>query len=66
VATAYDEQRGGTRAAANFFDGVAPFPIAATGDKDARLQANGYVNGSDADSRQAPIRPRRKRTDHLN
>jgi predicted porin len=44
VATAYDEQRGGTNAAANFFDGVAPFPIADSGDKDARLQANGYVN----------------------
>jgi len=44
VATAYDEQHGGTNAAANFFDGVAPFPIASSGDKDARLQANGYVN----------------------
>ncbi|SIT44159.1 Porin (modular protein) [Paraburkholderia piptadeniae] len=44
VATAYDEQRGGTNAAANFFDGTAPFPIKSSGDKDARLQANGYVN----------------------
>lgn len=44
VATAYDEQRGGTNAAANFFDGVAPFAIHGSGDKDARLQANGYVN----------------------
>ena len=43
VATSYDEQRGGTNAAANFFDGVAPFPIASGSDKDARLQANGYV-----------------------
>ncbi|KXU86827.1 hypothetical protein CR51_36805 [Caballeronia megalochromosomata] len=44
VATAYDEQHGGTNAAANFFDGVAPFSIASGSDKDARLQANGYVN----------------------
>ncbi|HXZ06996.1 MAG TPA: porin [Paraburkholderia sp.] len=44
VATAYDEQRGGTNAAANFFDGIAPFPITSSADKDARLQANGYVN----------------------
>ncbi|WP_087753103.1 porin [Paraburkholderia caledonica] len=44
VATAYDEQRGGTNAAANFFDGVAPFKTSSSGDKDARLQANGYVN----------------------
>jgi predicted porin len=41
-ATAYDEQRGGTNAAANFFDGVAPFPLT-SGDKDARILANGYV-----------------------
>ncbi|SAK65233.1 porin [Caballeronia catudaia] len=44
VATAYDEQHGGMNARANFFDGVAPFAIASSGDKDARLQANGYVN----------------------
>ncbi|MDR7007425.1 porin [Paraburkholderia strydomiana] len=44
VATAYDEQRGGTNAAANFFDGVVPFKTSSSGDKDARLQANGYVN----------------------
>jgi predicted porin len=44
LATAYDEQRGGKGAAANFFNGVAPFPIASGSDKDARLQANGYVN----------------------
>lgn len=44
LATSYDEQRGGTNAAANFFDGVTPFHIASSGDKDARLQANGYVN----------------------
>ena len=44
VATAYDEQRGGTNAAASFFDGVVPFKTSSSGDKDARLQANGYVN----------------------
>jgi len=44
VATAYDEQRGGTNAAANFFDGVAPFRTSSGSDKDARVQANGYVN----------------------
>jgi predicted porin len=44
AATAYEEQRGGTNAAANFFDGAAPFPIASSGDKDARLLANAYVN----------------------
>jgi predicted porin len=44
VATAYDEQRGGKNAAANFFNGVAPIGIGGSGDKDARLQANGYVN----------------------
>lgn len=43
VATAYDEQRGGTNAAANFFDGVVAFPIASGADKDARTQANGYA-----------------------
>ncbi|SAK60965.1 outer membrane porin protein [Caballeronia temeraria] len=44
LATSYDEQRGGTNAAANFFDGVTPLHITSSGDKDARLQANGYVN----------------------
>lgn len=44
VATAYDEQRGGVNAAANFFNGIAPFPITASSDKDARVQANGYIN----------------------
>ncbi len=43
VATAYDEQRGGTNAAVNFFDGVAPLPITSANDKDARFQANGYM-----------------------
>lgn len=43
LASAYDEQRGGTNAAANFFDGIAPGAIASSGAKDARVQANGYV-----------------------
>jgi predicted porin len=44
LATSYEEQRGGANAAANFFDGVTPLHITSSGDKDARLQANGYVN----------------------
>lgn len=43
VATAYDQQRGGANAAANFFDGVAPFALTSNRDKDSRIQANGYV-----------------------
>jgi predicted porin len=39
----YDQQRGGTNAAANFFDGVATTPIPSSGDKDTRAQANAYV-----------------------
>jgi len=42
TAVAYDEQRGGAGAAANFFDGVAPFPFTNPGDKDVRIQASGY------------------------
>jgi predicted porin len=44
VATAYDEQRGGPSAAANFFDGVAPFPLTSSQDKDARTYLGGYLN----------------------
>jgi len=43
VATAYSRQHGGTNAAANFFDGVAPQPLASGDDYDARMQANGYL-----------------------
>jgi predicted porin len=43
VATAYGEQRGGTNAVASFFDGIGTFPIASGADKDARIEANGYV-----------------------
>jgi len=42
VAGAYDEQRGGPGAAANFFDGTAPFALSDPGDKDVRMQLNGY------------------------
>ncbi|SAL63908.1 porin [Caballeronia arvi] len=40
----YDQQRGGTNAAANFFDGVATTPLTSSGDKDTRIQANVYVS----------------------
>jgi predicted porin len=43
VATAYDEQRGGPSAAANLFDGAAPLALTNPGDKDVRIQLNGYV-----------------------
>jgi predicted porin len=39
----YDQQRGGTNTAANFFDGVATTPMPSSGDKDSRAQANAYV-----------------------
>ncbi|AIO34218.1 porin [Burkholderia pseudomultivorans] len=42
VAAAYDEQRGGAGAAANFYDGVAPVAFTQPGDKDVRMQLNGY------------------------
>ncbi|MGH8777952.1 porin [Paraburkholderia sp.] len=44
VAAAYDEQRGGASAAANFFDGVTPFPLTSGADKDVRMQLNGWAN----------------------
>lgn len=44
VAAAYDEQRGGATAAANFFDGVAPLPLTNGADKDVRMQLNGWAN----------------------
>jgi predicted porin len=43
IATAYDQQHGGTNAAANFYDGVAPFALTSSEDKDSRIQVNGYV-----------------------
>lgn len=42
VAGAYDEQRGGPGAAANLYDGTAPFALTQSGDKDVRMQLNGY------------------------
>jgi predicted porin len=44
VAAAYDEQRGGASAAANFFDGAATFPLTSGADKDLRMQLNGWAN----------------------
>jgi predicted porin len=43
VAASYDEQRGGPGAAANFFNGVAPIALTQSGDKDTRMQLNGYL-----------------------
>lgn len=43
IAAAYDQQHGGTNGGASFFDGVAPFPLSSSDDKDKRVQANGYV-----------------------
>jgi predicted porin len=43
IATAYDEQRGGSTAAANFFDGVASVPLTNSGDRDSRIYANGWL-----------------------
>lgn len=43
VSAAYDEQRGGTGAAANFFNGLAPFGLTNEGDKDVRMLASGYA-----------------------
>ncbi|BAO90862.1 porin [Caballeronia cordobensis] len=39
----YDEQRGGTGAAANFFDGVPPVPMTSASDIDSRLLVAGHV-----------------------
>lgn len=43
AAASYDEQRGGTGAAASFFDGATAIPLTDAADKDARLQLNGYT-----------------------
>lgn len=45
VAGAWDEQRGGAGAAANFFNGAAAVPLTSSSDKDTRWQLNGYVKG---------------------
>jgi predicted porin len=39
----YDQQRGGTNAAANFFDGIATTPLTHSSDRDTRIQANAYL-----------------------
>jgi predicted porin len=43
ASVAYDEQRGGTAAAASFFNGIPPFPITSSVDKDTRAHINGYL-----------------------
>ncbi|GAB7537751.1 porin [Burkholderia sp. 3C] len=43
VAAAYDEQRGGPGAAANLFNGTAAIALTDSGDKDLRMQLNGYL-----------------------
>lgn len=48
AAVSYEEQRGGTGAAANFFDGVAPVAFTLSGGKDARLHASAYVQAAGA------------------
>jgi predicted porin len=48
AAISYEEQRGGTGAAANFFDGIAPVPLTSSNDKDARLLVNGYLKIANA------------------
>jgi predicted porin len=42
VSAAYDEQRGGAGAAANLFNGIAPFALTSEGDKDSRMLVSGY------------------------
>ncbi|CAD6537710.1 porin [Paraburkholderia sabiae] len=43
IAASYEEQRGGTNAAANFFDGVATTPLTSAADKDARTHVSAYA-----------------------
>ncbi len=42
AAASYDEQRGGPGASANMFDGTPTFALTNPGDKDIRVQLNGY------------------------
>ncbi|AJK49677.1 porin [Burkholderia plantarii] len=44
VAASYEEQRGGSTAAANFFDGIAPTPLVDAADKDVRTHVSAYAN----------------------
>jgi predicted porin len=44
VAASYEEQRGGSTAAANFFDGVTPTPLTSATDKDIRTHVSAYAN----------------------
>jgi predicted porin len=44
VAASYEEQRGGSTAAANFFDGVTPIALTSAADKDIRTHISAYAN----------------------
>ena len=60
VAASYEEQRGGSTAAANFFDGVAPTPLTNAADKDVRTHVSAYANiGKRKDRRGLAQSPRR-------
>ncbi|MGU7769973.1 porin [Burkholderia sp. MR1-5-21] len=48
AATSYEEQRGGTGAAANFFDGVEPIAFTSSADKDARVHVSAYAQAAGA------------------
>lgn len=47
IAAAVEQQHGGAKAGASFFDGVAPFALSSPDDKDTRVQANGYMKFGD-------------------
>lgn len=57
VAGAWDEQRGGTGAAASFFNGAAAVPLTSSADKDTRWQLNGYVKGGELEGRRGLAGP---------
>ncbi|AOJ94640.1 porin [Burkholderia multivorans] len=48
AAASYEEQRGGTGAAANFFDGVAPVAFTSSAGKDARVHLSAYAQAGGA------------------
>ncbi|WP_110421058.1 porin [Burkholderia vietnamiensis] len=48
AAASYEEQRGGTGAGANFFDGVGPVPVTGSGGKDARTHVSAYAQAAGA------------------
>ncbi|WP_321796881.1 porin [Caballeronia sp. J97] len=48
AAASYEEQRGGSTAAANFFDGVTPTPLINAADKDARTHVSAWAQYASA------------------